>query len=70
MEDRKNKFTSGDEKDIHERDLDYLARTYDNSKYVADKFKWTQIDCTDGMAMRSVEDINEDIYSRVLESLV
>lgn len=69
MEERKNKFTNEDAKDIHERDLEYLSKTYDNAKYVAEKFDWTQIDCTDGMSMKTVEDINDDIYSRVIDAI-
>lgn len=66
MENRKNKFTNEDEKDIHESDLDYLARTYKNSKYVADKYGWKIINCIDEKnEIRSIESIHEEIYTKI-----
>src|SRR3712207_4978719 len=69
MEDRKNKYTNEDVKDIHERDMDYLSKTYDNAKYIANKFGWTQIDCTRNLEMKSIEEINDEIYKRVVEAV-
>lgn len=76
MKDRKNKITDREEKDIHESDIDYLVRTYNNSKYVAEKYNWTIIDCVERYIdssggnnliykMKSVESIHEEIYSEV-----
>lgn len=70
MEGRKNKITNEDEKDIHESDLVYLEKTYKNSKYVAEKYDWEIVSCIDeDEDMRKIEDIHEEILSRVLNYL-
>ena len=69
IKDRKNKFTDEDEKDIHESDIDYLEKTYNNSKFVAQKYNWELIDCVDDDKMKSIEDIHEEIYARVKRCL-
>ena len=71
MKDRKNKITNEEEKDIHESDHSYLVKTYNNSKFVADKYNWNIINCIeeDKMQMRSVESIHEEIYNKVLKAI-
>ena len=71
MKDRKNKITNEEEKDIHESDHSYLVKTYNNSKFVADKYNWNIINCIeeDKMQMRSVESIHEEIYNKVLKTI-
>ncbi len=39
MENRKNKIT-GKKKDIHESDIEYLEKSYNNALYIADKYDW------------------------------
>lgn len=53
----------GDEskKDIHESNLDHLAKSRAAAVYCADKLGWTTIQCDDGETMRSIENIHEDI---------
>ena len=65
MENRKNKITGEDEKDIHESDKDYLRRTYENSLYIADKYNWKIIECVKDGELRSIEDIGQEIYEIV-----
>lgn len=71
MKDRKNKITNEDKKDIHESDHDYLVKTYRNSKYVADKYSWNIIECVenDTRKMKSIEEIHEEIYLKVVEAI-
>ena len=71
MKDRKNKITNEDEKDIHESDHEYLVKTYTNSKFVADKYGWNIVKCVEdgSMEMKSIEEIHEEIYSKVLEAI-
>ena len=45
MENRKNKFTGEKKKDIHESDIKYLEKSYNNSLYIADKYNWNKINC-------------------------
>ena len=69
MKDRNNKITGESELDIHERDRDYLQKSYDNAIDVARRFDWTVIDCVKDGAIRTVEDINDEIYSTVKDSI-
>ncbi len=57
----------GDEskKDIHERDMDYLARSREAAAYCAEKLGWHQVDCCRGGEMRTVEEIHAEVLSLV-----
>ena len=65
MENRKNKFTGEDEKDIHESDKSYLRKTYNNSLYIADKYNWKRVECVENEQLRTIEDISNEIYGIV-----
>ena len=51
--------------DIHEQDLEYLATCRRTGRAAADFYHWTVIDCVKNGAMRSIEDIHEEIYRHV-----
>lgn len=53
--------------DIHERDLDYLKKVYDNAIFVAKYLGWAMINCAtkDGKKMRSIDSIHKEIYEKV-----
>ena len=55
--------------DIHEQDLEYLATCRRTGKAAAKFYNWTVIDCVRDGAMRSIEDIHEEIYRHVLNCL-
>lgn len=55
--------------DIHEQDLEYLATCRRTGRAAAAYYGWTVIDCVRDGVMRSIEDIHEEIYRKVLESL-
>lgn len=69
MEQRANKFTGHMEKDIHEKDAAYIQQSYQNAKYIIQKNPdWKVISCADANGnLRSIEDINEEIYALVKE---
>lgn len=67
MENRKNKITGEDKKDIHERDEAYLQKSYDNAMYVAKKFGWTIVNCTDGERIKSFEEIQTEIKKIIMD---
>ncbi len=69
MENRKNKFTGEDEKDIHESDKNYLRKTYNNSLYIADKYNWKRVECVKDEQLRTIEDISDEIYEIVKKIL-
>ena len=51
--------------DIHEQDLGYLATCRRTGRAAAAFYGWTVIDCVKNGAMRSIEDIHEEIYRHV-----
>ncbi len=53
--------------DIHESDLEFMKKVYDNSMYCAKYFNWTIIDCTNGDEFDSIENIHEKIKNVVLK---
>ncbi|WP_251861653.1 deoxynucleoside kinase [Clostridium sp. Marseille-Q2269] len=65
METRNNKFTGEEEKDIHENNYKYLLESYNNSKYISEKYKWNRIECTNNDNIKSIDEINNDIIEIV-----
>ena len=65
MKDRKNKINGDSKKDIHESDIKYLKKSYNNSIYIANKYNWIKINCVINNHLRSIEDINDEIYENV-----
>ena len=55
--------------DIHEKDLEYLATCRRTGRAAAAFYGWTVIDCVRDGAMRSIEDIQEEIYRHVMACL-
>ena len=64
---RKRKEESGEvfEGDIHENNLDFMKKVYDNAMFVADYLNWCKIDCSNNQGMNSIEEIHEEIYELV-----
>ena len=65
MENRNNKFTDEKTLDIHESDNSHLEKSYNNAKYVADKFGWQHILCVKDCEIRTIEDIQGEIIELV-----
>jgi len=55
--------------DIHEQDMAYLATCRRTGKAAAEYYGWTVIQCVKDGAMRSIEDIHEEIYRHVANCL-
>ena len=55
--------------DIHEQDMQYLATCRRMGHAAAEHYGWTVIRCVRDGAMRSVEDIHEEIYRHVAACL-
>ena len=64
---RKRKEESGEvfEGDIHENNLDFMKKVYDNAMFVADYLNWSKIDCSNNQGMKGIEEIHEEIYKLV-----
>lgn len=51
--------------DVHERDLSFMKKVYDNAMFVAEYLSWNMVRCDDGDKMRSISDIHKDVCSLV-----
>lgn len=70
MNDRENKFDSTAAKDIHERNSDYLLKSYNNACEIAEKFEWKTISCVSNGEIRSIDNINDEMYQILEENLL
>lgn len=66
---RRREKDTNTQADIHEKDLDYLAVCRECGRSAAEFYGWIIIDCVKDGVMRSVEDIHEEIYSKVMAQL-
>ena len=55
--------------DIHEKDFAYLSACLEAGRYAADHYGWQRIRCVQNGAMRSVEEIHEEIYAAVKNTI-
>lgn len=62
MKDRLNKITGESKKDIHESDSEYLKKSYYNSLDICNKYSWIKVSCVKNDSLRSIEEINKEIY--------
>ena len=65
MENRENKFTHKDKKDIHERDKNHIIDSYNAACEVANKYNWIKIECVKEDKIRTIDEIHEDIYNQI-----
>ncbi len=57
----------GDEsrKDIHEKDLGYLNRSWKAAAYCAERYGWSWIDCCQDGRMKTMEEIHQDVLAAI-----
>lgn len=65
MKDRANKITGDSKKDIHESNKEFLINSYNNALYIADKYNWSKVDCTENNDIRTIDEIHEEVYRKV-----
>lgn len=65
MEERKNKFTNEDKKDIHERDKDHLQDAYNEACKLVEKYKWYEVKCVKEEKIRTIDEIHEEIFNEL-----
>ncbi len=64
MAERANKIDNSENKDIHERNGEYLKKSYSNAKGIAEKLGWSIVACTDSCGnVRTISEISEDILN-------
>ena len=62
---QRENFKNGEEKDIHENDDNHLKNAYEKAKYVAKKFNWLVVDCSNGENIKSIDEIHKDILTKL-----
>ena len=62
---RHREQTTNTQADIHEKDTAYLAQCRRTGRAAADFYGWTVINCVRDGAMRTIEDIHNEIYAHV-----
>ncbi len=56
-------------KDIYEKDYDFIIKCYKTSQYVCSMYDFINIECDDGKSLFSIQSINEKIYSKILNKI-
>ena len=69
MANRANKIDNSSVKDIHESNKSYLKQSYDNAVFVAEKYNWNIVHCAKDGKVRSIEDIADEVFSKVQQIL-
>ena len=57
----------GNSQDIHETNLEFMKKVYDNAIFVANYLNWERIVCNNGDRMLDIDTIHENICKRVLK---
>lgn len=67
MENRENKITHEQKKDIHERDSEHLKDAYEAACSLVNKYDWYEVKCVRDGNIRNIEDIHEEIYKEIIK---
>ena len=51
--------------DIHERDIEFMKKVYENAMFISEYLGWDKIDCVNGNSMDSIENIHQKVYKKV-----
>ena len=63
-------YKTGEQKDIHEEDTNYMTKSYNNGLSIAKQLGWTIIHCVDDAgSLKTIEEIHEEIMTHVLKAL-
>ena len=59
----------GQQKDIHERDKEYLHRCHAAYELLAERYGWARVQCSNAGEPRPVDDIHADVYAAIKDVL-
>ena len=65
MKNRENKITHEAKKDIHEKDQVYLTQAYNAACELSKEYNWYEIKCVEDGKIRTIQDINDEIFTEV-----
>ena len=69
IQDRENKITHEKEKDIIEKNKQNTIDAYNNALELVKKYNWYEIKCVKADKIRTIEDINGEIYELVKKKI-
>jgi len=55
--------------DIHESNLKFMKKVYDNSHFIAKHFNFAEVNCQIENNIRSIDDIHEEVYQKCIKVL-
>lgn len=65
IKNRDNKFTNNKQKDIHEKDVNYMLDSYNAACDLSKEYNWLEINCIKEGKIRTIEDIHEEIFEEI-----
>ncbi len=69
MKNRDNKITHEAKKDIHESNTEYLKDAYKAACELSKEYNWFEVSCVKDDKIRTIENINDEIYTEVLNRI-
>ena len=57
------KQNEGLENDVHERNLDFMRKVYNNAMFLSEYLGWSKIECNKDEKMKTIDEIHSDIKS-------
>ena len=69
IENRPDEITGNQTKDIHERDISHLKNSLTSGLYTANKLNWYIVNCVNNGALRSIEDINNEVFDEIMKEI-
>ena len=63
------KQNDGVENDIHEKNLDFMKKVYDNAMFISDYLSWDKVRCDNIDNMRNVDEIHAIVYTLVKKKI-
>ena len=59
----------GNSNDIHEKNLDFMKKVYDNAMDISKYLKWSSIKCYNKKGMKSIEEIHKLVLDKVITKI-
>lgn len=70
MLERVSKMTGDVEKDIHEKDYEYLIHSYNTSSEISKKYNWLKINCVYNNKLKTIDKIHNEIYKSLKQHIL
>ena len=63
-------MTGDMDKDIHEKDYEYLMHSYNTSNEISKKYNWLKINCVYNNKIKTIDRIHDEIYRSLKEQIL